>query len=830
MFRFGLRDFQYAGLVICAILLASTPDLAQQIRGSVEPPHSIVSLAPTPRPEGGALARLPGDATFERAPANYHVFAAASVDTDAGVEVLTLQFAAATRLTRIESKNKDFVIEPGGTCREGNSYARGGACSLLVRFSPQGPGHRLGFINVTHSTEATPMSFGLVGNGYAAVVSFTPSTITTVPGTVSGTAGTISGATNMTVDGGDIVYIADIGNDLIKEIDSTGAVNTLTPFFPTPASLAVDNLGIIYSANTSTSSYYFSFFMPWGSQTAYGNTYAGGTCTPSTPCPLGTVGMNRPANMSIDAYDDLFFEEGTKGAAEMPVANISGGTGSFNLWYLTDQFNYTNTTPASFAVDAYDNIYNNYTYTVTNTCFLLEESLYAAEYSPTANRVAGGVHCGFSGDGGLARGAEISSTIGQIAFDPAGDLYFADAGNQRIRRIDAATGIINTIAGNGIAGYTGDGGRGNVAEIKNPTGVAVDSSGQVYFISSATTNQVVRKLTTQGNMTFNTQAMGTTSSARIVTVTNTGNYPLVLGNYAFTGSNPGDFSIYSPTTSCILTPGATLPSGQSCKIGFQFKPAALGARSANLVLNDNTVTSVNTIVLTGTGISQASFSPASLVFISTTAGTKATLSLVLTNIGGAPLSVSGITFGGANASLFSDTNNCTTSAIAIGGSCTIQVSFSPTAAGSFSGTVLVADSAVGSPQSVSITATAIAAAVSRTTTTLESSANPATACGEASFFADVVADDGTTPTGTVQLMSGSTVLAKSLLSKGAASFPAPAMAAGTYSLMANYSGDATHMPSTSTAISQSISPGGSCRPRTPNPPTPTRNPVVPIVP
>lgn len=830
MFRFGLRGFQYAGLLACSALLASTPDFAQEIRGSVEPPHSIVSLAPAPRPAGAALARLPGDATFERAPANYHVFAAASVDTDAGVEVLTLQFAAETRLTHIVSKNRDFTIEPGGTCREGNSYPRGGACSLLVRFNPQGPGHRLGFINVTNSAEATPMSFGLVGNGYAPVVSFTPSTITTIPGTVSAGAGTIKSATNMTIDGGDVVYIADIGNNIIKEIDSTGAVNTLTPVFATPASLAVDSLGIIYSANTPASTYYFSYFTPWGTQTAYGTPYAAGACTPSTPCSLGTVGMSRPANMSINAYDDLFFEENTKGAAEMPVTTISGGTGAFNLWYLTDQFIYSSGSPASFAVDAQGNLYNNYSYSVVSTCFLLQEPLYDAEYAPTANRVAGGVRCGFSGDGGLARSAEISSTMGQIAFDVAGNLYFADAGNQRVRRIDALTGIINTIAGNGTAGYTGDGGRATVAELNNPTGLTVDSSGQVYIISSATTNQVIRKVTTQGNMPFYSQALGTTSTARVVTVSNTGNNALVLSNYAFTGSNPGDFSVDPSTTSCILTPGAILEYGQSCKIGFLFRPAALGARAANVVFNDNTVTNSNTILLTGTGISQASFSPASLVFISTTAGTKATLSLVLTNIGGAPLSVSGITFGGANATLFSDTNNCTTAAIAIGGSCTIQVSFSPTAAGSFTGTVLVADSAVGSPQSVSITATAIAAAVSRTTTTLTPSADPATACGEASFFANVVAEDGTTPTGTVQLLSGSTVLARSSLSKGAASFPAPAMAAGTYLLTANYSGDATHMPSTSTAISQSISPGGVCRPRTPNPPTPTRNPIVPIAP
>src|SRR6185437_2427765 len=187
------------------------------------------------------------------------------------------------------------------------------------------------------------------------------------------------------------------------------------------------------------STYYFSIFYPWGSQTAYGYAYTSSTCTPSAPCDFSAVGMNYPANMSIDNYDNLFFEEGTGGAAEMPVSSISGGSGTLSLWHLSDQFSYSSGSPGSFAVDANGNLYTKYSFSST-TCYLLEESLYNAEYSPTANRVAGGVGCGFAGDGGQARSALISSTIGQIAFDVAGNLYFADAGNQRVRRIDASTG------------------------------------------------------------------------------------------------------------------------------------------------------------------------------------------------------------------------------------------------------------------------------------------------------------------------------------------------------------------------------------------------------
>ncbi len=594
--------------LVSAVLLVSVSGFPQQVAHSATAMKSIISMAPAPHPHGQFLARLPNDARFENAPANYHVFDAATVGEDASFEALTLKFDGETTLTRIKMSGKDFAIQHGGSCYEGNHYSAGQSCSLLVRFTPQGPGHRLGFLKISNSAELAPATFGLTGNGYSPVLSFIPSSISTVPGTFVSGAGLLKSATNMAIDGGDILYVADIGNANIKQIDSSGAVNPYTPFFATPASIAVDSLGIMYSTNITGSTYYFSYFMPWGSQTAYGTAYAPGSCTPSAPCSLSTVGMSRPANMSIDAYDDLFFEEGTKGAAEMPVSNISGGTGSFNLWYLTDQFTYSTGSPASFTVDASGNLYNSYIYTPAGTCYLLEEPLYNAEYSPTANRVAGGVKCGFSGDGGLARGAEISSAIGQMAFDAAGNLYFADAGNQRVRRIDSSTGIIRTIAGTGVAGYTGDGNWATHATLANPTGLAVDSQGQVYIISGATTTgtaQVIRKTGTSGRQTFSSTTVGKTAAAMKVVVSNTGNSQMALRSTTWTGTNKAEFSVDPTTTDCPLTAGSVLNAGQTCNIGFLFAPKAVGSRSATFNLLSNTIAGQNQIVLSGTSVAAA---------------------------------------------------------------------------------------------------------------------------------------------------------------------------------------------------------------------------------
>jgi sugar lactone lactonase YvrE len=101
--------------------------------------------------------------------------------------------------------------------------------------------------------------------------------------------------------------------------------------------------------------------------------------------------------------------------------------------------------------------------------------------------VAGNGIRGFSGDGGPATSASLSP-IG-VAVDATGNLFIADTGNHRIRRVDESTGIITTVAGNGIRGFSGDGGPATSASLNYPTGVAVDGSGNL-FIADAANNRI----------------------------------------------------------------------------------------------------------------------------------------------------------------------------------------------------------------------------------------------------------------------------------------------------------------------------------------------------
>ena len=92
---------------------------------------------------------------------------------------------------------------------------------------------------------------------------------------------------------------------------------------------------------------------------------------------------------------------------------------------------------------------------------------------------AGSGEAGYSGDGGPAAQAILNGPF-DVGFDPAGNLYFSDTFNHRIRRVDARTGTITTIAGCGEAGYSGDGGPAAQARLNEPYGIAVDNAGNVY--------------------------------------------------------------------------------------------------------------------------------------------------------------------------------------------------------------------------------------------------------------------------------------------------------------------------------------------------------------
>jgi len=116
----------------------------------------------------------------------------------------------------------------------------------------------------------------------------------------------------------------------------------------------------------------------------------------------------------------------------------------------------------------------------------------ASQPSGVIETVAGAGVQGYTGDGGAALDAEFGPPQ-SVAVDSAGNLFIADSQNNVIRKVAAATGVITTVAGNGTAGYRGDGGPATAAELSHPAGIAVDRLGNLYIAD--TNNCVIRKVT-----------------------------------------------------------------------------------------------------------------------------------------------------------------------------------------------------------------------------------------------------------------------------------------------------------------------------------------------
>jgi sugar lactone lactonase YvrE len=118
------------------------------------------------------------------------------------------------------------------------------------------------------------------------------------------------------------------------------------------------------------------------------------------------------------------------------------------------------------------------------------------EVGGTISVVAGTGDAGYNGDNRPANTAQLSDPQG-LAFDAQGDLFIADSQNERIREV-TPNGVISTVAGNGIDGYSGDGGPATSAELNLPLSVAVDSVGDLYIAD--TQNEVVREVSTSGTI------------------------------------------------------------------------------------------------------------------------------------------------------------------------------------------------------------------------------------------------------------------------------------------------------------------------------------------
>ena len=355
-------------------------------------------------------------------------------------------------------------------------------------------------------------------------------------------AAQIGGSLSLAFDADDNLYIGDGSNGRVRKVDREGIITTIagggtdnrndgilaTEAYFEPRAVTVDPAGNLYigagqllKVTTQGLLYHLG-----GNDIGFPNGVGGvaidadGSVFVTEPernlvkklAPDGTVtiipsNVDYPHHLSIDAAGNLYVADTDRNriARIAPSGGVSTVAGSGDFY----RFGFSGdggpaagaglSFPRSVAVDSAGNIVvadtgNHRVRKITNGII---------------DTIAGNGSWSFSGDGGPATVAQLGGPAG-IAFDEVGNLYFSDLGNHRIRRI-SREGNITTVAGNGTAGNSGDGGPALQAEIFLPTGVGADltigPNGTLYFVDEV--DNSIRSITSSG--IIHTVLMGTFS-------------------------------------------------------------------------------------------------------------------------------------------------------------------------------------------------------------------------------------------------------------------------------------------------------------------------------
>jgi sugar lactone lactonase YvrE len=324
----------------------------------------------------------------------------------------------------------------------------------------------------------------------------------------SGDGGLATGAAlfspfGVAVDGAGNLFIADINNNRIRKVDPSGIIRTVAgngmfgfsgdglpasgASLRSPVGVGVDGAGNLFIADTTNKR--IRKVDPSGIITTVAGNGTGGFSGDGGPA---TGASLFPTGVAVDAAGNLFIaDEGNNRIRKVDRTGIiTNVAGNGSRGFSGDGGPATSASlaqPFGVAVDG------------AGTLFIAGEGSRIRKVDPTGiiSTVAGNGTFGFSGDGGPATGASLGSPTG-VAVDGAGNLFIADIDNNRIRKVDR-TGIISTVAGNGLCCFSGDGGPATGASLAAPFGVAVDGAGNLFIADS--NNQRIRKVDPSGIIT-----------------------------------------------------------------------------------------------------------------------------------------------------------------------------------------------------------------------------------------------------------------------------------------------------------------------------------------
>jgi len=648
----------------------------------------------------------------------------------------TIAFSITTGLGGVPEYVITSVTSSSGTCvADGVTLnPSGSVCNVHITFKPAYSGERDATLTVASSSITLP--FGLSGIGQGPQVAFTPGTISTVAGNgtqgysgddAAATSAELDIPTGIVVDGAGDIYFADQAANVVRKVTAAGIISTLagtatagyngdgippaTAELSHPTAVAVDTRGDVYIADTGNNRIREVFNDVNPIVTVVGTATAGYNGDNIFPA---LAQLNQPQGVAIGTDGTLYIADTRNNRIRKIdpgtglISTVAGtGTAGFNGdgSGVTTEIN----APTGLFVDSNGDI------------FFVDSGNYRVRELTAGGNVitlAGDGAAGPSNDGGAAATSAITPVY-TLAVDAAHDVYFSDASRNVVRKVDAATGILSTVAGDGADSYSGDGGPATKAGLNlisgiGAAGVAVDGAGSLYI----DTPTRIRKVDVQsGALDFASANVGSTSedSPQSLTVADIGNEGLAI-TIPGSGSNP---SITQLTPSFALSNAGTCPqvtsatvttpfidTGADCTLLVNFTPAAAGALTGTLSLSDDSLNAAatQTAALSGTGLAtqQAPYiAPTSINFNTEPSGSTSNYwTVTFNNESGSPLKLALIYL--TDPVDFKETNNCPAT-LPPYTNCNIQVFFTPSGTGTFNGALVFLDNGAGSPQFVGLT-------------------------------------------------------------------------------------------------------------------------------
>jgi trimeric autotransporter adhesin len=519
----------------------------------------------------------------------------------------------------------------------------------------------------------------------------------------------LNGASDVALDGGGDIFIADGANEVVREvIAATGLISTIAGRGPNnstlsgtpatnallsdPAGVFVDGSGNLFIADRGNNVVRKVTVATGAIQTIAGNGSAGYA---GDAGPATSAALSAPASVSEDRFGNLFIvDSGNNVIRRVDAATgiISTVAGNGSAGYSGDGAAATSAELRTPQRVAVD-VFGNI-YIADSANHVIRE---VSATNGDISTVAGNGTAGSTGDGGPAQSAELNGPAG-VAVDSSGNIFISDTNNHRIRKVSITNGNISTIAGNGTAGFGGDNGAAANSTLNLPKGLGLSATGDLNFADTG--NNRVRAITGVAQVpaaTLSTAALTFNNQVNGTTsasqsVTVTNSGAATLIVASATTTGP-NATDFTATNTCA----APLAPNASCSIAVAFTAGATGTRTASLSIADNAPGSPQQISLSGMGEAPVTLAPGGISFPLQLEGKlSAPQTITVTNNQTVVLNISSISISGTNAGSFAQSNTCGTS-IAPGASCAVTVTFNPAAIGANNADLVIAHDAVGSP-------------------------------------------------------------------------------------------------------------------------------------